>query len=252
MKPLKPCHVLALLAVLVAPTLAQADTPAASGCVIPSEFTEATTALPQVATALHPGGTLDILAVGSATVLGPGKSPAADGFPGRAAEALRAARPGIAVQVDVEGSRGISAAEQLDRIREALKRRPYNLVLWQTGTVEAVRNTSPGDFASTLAEGAELVTSAGADLILVDMQFSRFLRANANVDPYEEALQQAGSLPGVVLFHRYELMRSWVAEGRIDLERADRNNRQAVAEQMHVCLGRAIARLVLDGADKQP
>ena len=138
------------------------------------------------------------------------------------------------------------------RIRAELKRRPYNLVIWQTGTVEAVRNTSPGDFSNTLAEGAELVTAAGADLMLVDMQFSRFLRANANIDPYEEALQQASSLPGVVLFHRYDLMRSWVADGRIDLERADRANRQAVAEQMHLCLGRAVARLVLDGADRQP
>lgn len=238
---------LALLAFLAASPMAHAQTP----CGIPAEYTDATTSLPQVAAALQPGGALSILAVGSATVLGPDKAPAGTGFPNRAADALRTARPGVDVQVEVEGSRGLSAAEQLERIRAAMARKPFQLVLWQTGTVEAVRNASPTDFAATLAEGTEAITAAGADVVLVDMQFSRFLRANANVDAYEEALQQAGSQPGVVLFHRYDLMRDWAGEGRIDLERASRSNRIAMAEQLHACLGIAIARLVLDGAGKQ-
>jgi hypothetical protein len=114
--------------------------------------------------------------------------------------------------------------------------------------VEAVRNLSPGDFADTLADGASLVHGAGADLMLIDPQFSRFLHANANLDPYEQTLEQATGLPDVILFHRYELMRHWVSAGQIDLERTVRSDRQKTAALLHDCLGRALAQVILAGA----
>jgi hypothetical protein len=55
-------------------------------------------------------------------------------------------------------------------------------------------------------------------------------------------------MPGVTLFHRFELMRNWADRGTIDLERAAPSERKATNMHLHACLGRALARMVLAGA----
>ena len=119
------------------------------------------------------------------------------------------------------------------------------MVIWQTGTVEAVRNIASGQFYQTLSDGATAVNEAGADLVLVDPQFSRFLHANANLDPYNQALQQIAAQPDVILFRRFDLMRHWATEGQIDLERTQRGQRLKAVEALHACLGEALARMVI-------
>lgn len=246
----------------------------ADPCQAPDDAAGVVAALPKVATALHSGSVLDILAVGSATMFGPESSlapgtitsqalgsgaaaspaklftgPASDrAFPLQMAKALEAAVPGLAVNVTVRGGRSLLATDMLNLIRNELAMHHYDLVVWQTGTVEAVRNIPPGEFGQTLSEGAEAVAVAGADLVLVDPQFSRFLQTNSNLEPYEQGLQQLAAMPGVVLFRRYDLMRGWANDSQIDLERTPRSDRQKVIETLHACLGRHLARLVLDSA----
>ncbi|GAC1342829.1 MAG: hypothetical protein NVSMB18_17530 [Acetobacteraceae bacterium] len=245
-------------------------------CEAPDEAAGVVTALPHVATVLKAGAKLNVLAVGSATMFGPEAtlspgtvtSQSVSGaqassappfqmlsgqaselaFPKQMAKALEVAVPGADVQVTVRGGRGMSAAYMLALIRSSLASSTYQLVIWQTGTVEAVRNTPPGEFAQSLAEGAEAVQAAQADLVLIDPQFSRFLQTNSNLDPYEQAFQQMASLPGVLLFRRFDLMRSWVNDGLIDLERTAKSNRKHVVETLHSCLGAHLARMVLSGA----
>jgi len=234
---------------------------APSVCPPADESAMEAASLPHVAAALKPGGTLNILAVGSATVFGPESNSAADaagknaakpplqpsqtGFPWQAAHALEAAVRGLRVNVTVIGRRGLTASEMLDRLDEELPKKSYRLVLWQTGTVDAVQGQPPGDFYQTLADGAATVAAAGADLVLIDPQYSRFLEANANLAPYAAALQAAGGLPGVALFHRTALMRDWAESGDIDLERTAKADRPAAAIRLHACLGRALAAALL-------
>jgi acyl-CoA thioesterase-1 len=245
-------------------------------CEAPDDAAGVVTPLPHVAAALKPGSTLDVLAVGSASLFGPEASIAPGGATNQAvsgattagtppaqiitahpsdtsflkqmAKALEAAVPGAKVSVTVRGGRGLSAADQLSLLEDTLDHGHYSLVIWQTGTVEAVRNTPPSEFGQTLADGAARVESAGSDLVLIDPQFSRFLQTNSNIEPYEQAFQQLGSLPGVLLFRRFDLMRAWVNEGQIDLERTPKADRKHIVEQLHACLGLHLARMVLSGA----
>jgi len=231
-------------------------------------------ALPRVTAALK-SGTLHILAVGSATMFGPdaslqpgtvtsqslARTPVTASvppvqkldigtdaaFPFKMAAALNAAIPTLKVDVVLRGGRGLSAADMLSLINSELKTGVYQLVLWQTGTVEAVRNTPSGEFAQVLSEGVEAVEAAGANLVLIDPQYSRFLQTNSNLDPYTQALQQTAAMPGVVLFHRFDLMRAWANDGQLDLERTPRADRRKTVEMLHVCLGDHLARLVLAG-----
>ena len=168
-------------------------------------------------------------------------------FPRQMAKVLQAQIPGLVVDVVFRGGRGFSASDMLAQIREAVAGGSFQLVLWQTGTVEAVRNTPPGEFAEVLSDGAAAIEAAGANLILIDPQYSRFLQTNSNLDPYTQALAQTSSMPGVALFRRYDLMRIWASEGQIDLERTPRAQRLHTVQTLHACLGAALARMVTAG-----
>lgn len=213
--------------------------PAACGAT--DAYIDADDALPHVARAIR-GGQLSVLAVGSGTMAAANDE---GSFPNRMAAALRQARPGVTVRLTVRGGRGLTATNMIGTVRAELAHAHYDLVLWQTGTVEAVRGLSSSEFYDTLMDGAAAIGEASADLILIDPQYSRFLQANADLDPYEQSLQQAAALPSVVLFHRYELMRDWAESGRIDLERAGSDERAAANRMLHACLGESLARLVL-------
>ena len=243
-------------------------------CHATDDLAGAVSALPRVAAAMK-SGTMRVLAVGSATMFGPDATLAAGtvtsqslsrtpgvasvppaqtldtategAFPFKMAAALKTAVPGLQMDVVLRGGRGLSAADMLSLLRTELKNGPYQLVLWQTGTVEAVRNSPPGEFAQVLADGAESVEVAGANLVLIDPQYSRFLQTNSNLDPYTQALQQTAAMPGVALFRRFDLMRMWANDGVIDLERTPRTERRKTVEMLHSCLGETLARLVLAG-----
>jgi hypothetical protein len=232
-----------------APPLSAAQ--AAERCAVPSDLLDAGAAFPHVAGALRTRRAIDVLAIGSATMLGP-RGGTEGSFPYRMTALLRTAFPGVTVRLTVQSGRGLTAVNMLASLRTELAAHSYDLVLWQTATVEAVRNLPPDELFETLSDGAGRVRAANADLVLIDPQYSRFLRNNANLDPYLQVMQQAASLPDVVLFRRFDLMKYWVDNGQIDLERAGRGQRQNVADTLHDCLGLALAQMVTRGAAPRP
>jgi hypothetical protein len=154
----------------------------------------------------------------------------------------------VTFDLTVRGGRGMSAAEMLPLVKAQVQQTPTQLVLWQTGTVEAIRGMRPALMRQALRQGLDVIHAAGGSLVLLDPQFTRALRANTDVEPYETELQQVAALPGAALFHRYELTRFWVLQGRIDPERAAQDTREAELARLNVCLGQALARYVLSGA----
>lgn len=208
-------------------------------------------ALPHVGAALHLGGTLNVLAVGSAPLSPDAPKAAGPGMAAQMAHALEAAVPGLHVALTVRGGHALAATDLADAIRGELGHASYGLVLWQTGTVDAIREVPPDDFEQTLSDGAARVAAAHADLVLIDPQYSRFIEINANIEPYLGAMRAITTLPGVALFHRYEIMRDWADDGTIDLERSRREDRPAAAARLHLCLGRELARELLAAAGKR-
>ncbi len=249
--------------------------PVPAKCLLPDDAAGTPSPLPHVAAALQAGSTLNVLAIGSANLFRPEASlapgaliaqsvdgaasgtvpspqiitdaPSSTAFPQQMALTLERLVPGATVKMTVRGGRGLSASDQLKLMAETLEQGKYQLVLWQTGTVEAVRNFPPSEFAQILTEGVEKTSQAQADLVLVDPQFSRFLQTNSNIDPYEQAFSMVGSMPNVLVFRRFDLMRSWVNDGLIDLERTPKAGRLQAVEQLHACLGGQLARLVISG-----
>ena len=105
---------------------------ASAECAAPADILTSDEKLPEVAQALKSGHRLDVLAVGSATMLGP-RGATDESFPYRMAHFLRAAVPGADINVTVHGGRGLTAADMLGTMRKELASHRYDLVLWQTG-----------------------------------------------------------------------------------------------------------------------
>ena len=231
-----------VLALLVPP----ASPAAASTCDVPPELLEVALPLPATERALAEG-TLRVLVVGSASVLGPGSSTPGHAWPARLEASLREGRPDLRLEMKVLGGRGLTAADMLTMIEAAADPAPQ-LVIWQVGTVEAARGIEPDWLAGRLANGLEWMKERGIDAVLMDQQFSRFLRANADITAYQDTIRIAAAGQGAAVFPRYELMRFWADTDRIDLERAPRPRRAAMVDQLGECLGQTVSAFVLRGA----
>jgi acyl-CoA thioesterase-1 len=227
-------------------------------CDLPGDLILPADPLTHVAAALAKRNQVDILALGSGSTVGDSsgagggpamayKAPRAS-FPYRMVETLKTMRPPDRFELTVEGGRDMTAEAMLPILLRELAAHHYDLVLWQTGTVEAVHGLRPDRLREVLQEGADALANAQVDLVLVDPQFSRFMRANVDISPYETVLQQMTGNPDVTLFRRFDLTQLWIGSGRVDLEKASREQRDGTIALLNTCLGEALARYVLAGA----
>jgi len=195
-------------------------------------------------------GPLRVLVLGSGSITGPGASGAEASWPARLRTLLEARFPGRGVDVTIRGGRGVTVADHLALLRDGLGADPPSLVVWQAGTVEAVGGLDPDEMGEAMRQGAERIRRRGADLIIMDQQFSRFLRANTNIEPYRDKLRLVAAASGASFFSRYDLMLHWVDSGKVDMERAPRASRIALTDRLNDCLARALSDFIAQGVSE--
>jgi acyl-CoA thioesterase I len=219
----------------------------ATQCPSASGFTASDEKLEALAAAIRSGGPINVLALGSATTVSEDGRTSTVTFPYHMIDTLHAALPQVDFELTVKGGRGQTAQDMLSALDAELAEHRFPLVLWQTGTVEAVRGLRPDSMHAALDAGVQHVRARGGDTVLIDAIYSRALRANTEFDPYEQVMRQVADLPGVVLFQRYDLTRSWVEKGLLDVEKAAKPDRAMEMDTLHACVGRALAAFVLNG-----
>lgn len=218
------------------------------GCGAPAEWLESPP-LRATATGIATGR-LRILAVGSASVTGAGVTSPTAAWPIRLEAMLRERRPDLVLSFEVRGTRGATAADQWRLIDEALRAGQVDLVIWQAGMTEAVRGLPIDDMAAIIGQGLERLHARGVDAIIMGIQYSRFLRANAEVDPYRDALRVLAAAGHAGFFSRYDIMRAWADAGTVDMERAQRDRRAAEIDKLNDCLARALGAFIRDGVEE--
>lgn len=236
-----------LLVICAGPRQTAAAQTADTQCPEAADYVSPDSSLNYFAEAIRSGHPVNILALGS----GSSAMTEESGFLAQMMQALHAAKPNVVFRLTVRVRHGITAQEMLADLKQVLEERHYALVLWQTGTVDAVQDLQIDQFADSLQEGAQLITARDGNLVLIDQQFSRFLRANADLSPYTEAMEAVAALPGVVLFHRFGLMHSWVHAHALDLERTPTGQQAATVALLHHCLGQSLATFLLNGTAQQ-
>ncbi|MEA2909857.1 MAG: hypothetical protein QOJ15_1938 [Bradyrhizobium sp.] len=239
--------VLTMLAgfLITAPLRAE-DAPAA--CEVPDSLLSSESALPKVAEAVKGGHPLDILVIGSRS----STINTSDGtaYPGRLQAMLRERLPGVAVNLSVELQVKKTAEEVAGSFAKLVEAKKPTLVIWQTGTVDAMRSVDPDDFRSAVDDGVVALQNAGADVVLINLQYSPRTETMISVPPYLDDMRMVAQQHDVPLFDRFAIMRQWNDSGSFDLFSASHG--LELAKRVHDCLGRALSKFVIDAAHLAP
>jgi hypothetical protein len=234
---------LLLLALLVLAGPAWAELPAE--CLVAAHLVEPSYPLPKVAHALAEKK-FNVLVVGAGSSQLPGPNGAKHAYPARLQQALRDQLPGVEVSVatDIKASR--TAAEMVKALPAVLSSTKPALLVWQTGTTDAMRAVDPDQFSEALDAGINAAHAAGADVVLVNAQFSPRTESMIALSTYSEDMRWVALQQEVPLFDRFSIMRLWSDLGTFDLYSATK--KLDIAERVHDCIGQLLADLVIAAA----
>jgi hypothetical protein len=238
---------LTLLAGLLTAVPARAeDTPPT--CEVPAYMLTTESALPKVAEAIKSRRPLDILVVGSRS----STINTSDGsaYPGRLQAILSEKLPGVAVNVSVELQVKKTAEEVAVGFVKLVEAKRPTLVIWQTGTVDAMRSIDPDDFRGAVEDGVVALQKAGTDVVLMNLQYSPRTETMISAPPYLDNMRVVAQSHDVPLFDRFAMMRHWSEQGDFDLFSAAHG--LELAKRVHDCLGRALSKFVIDAARVNP
>ncbi len=179
-------------------------------CLPPKGGAKSMGSLPHVANKLASGDPVAIIAFGSSSTQGYGTTSPEFTYPNRLAAQLHRHYPGADITVINAGKGGEDAPEMMKRLQEEVIDKKPDLVIWQVGTNAVLRNLDPGATAKLVEDGVARVQAAGADLVLVDPQYSpRVTERAESASQMIKLLGRVADLRHVGIFPRFEVMREW-------------------------------------------
>jgi len=179
-------------------------------CLPPKGGAKSVGSLPHVANKLAAGQPVLIIAFGSSSTAGFGSSAPEFTYPNRLAAQLRRQYPTADITVLNRGNGGEDAPEMMKRLQTSVIDMKPDLVIWQVGTNAVLRNLDPTETAQMVEDGIGRIQAAGADLVLVDPQYSPAVNAKAeNAGRMVQLLSKVAALKHVGVFPRFEVMREW-------------------------------------------
>jgi hypothetical protein len=237
--------IIAFLAAIAFIDGAAAATPA-EDCDVPDSFISSDSDLTHVMSEIKDHQRLDISVIGSGSSSLPGPDGARFAYPAQLEDALGQRLPGNKVKVTAHVQSRELTKTMLDDLQKILADDQPALVIWQTGTSEALNGVEPEDFRSSLEDGIETIEKAGADVILMNMQYSPRTDPMLDVSTYADVMHWVAQQQGALLFDRLGIMHYWNDAGIFDLYAATKN--YDMARRVHNCIGRALASQIINAA----
>jgi hypothetical protein len=211
-------------------------------CAVPAYLLFGDYNLTSVSAAVRDSRRLDVLVVGTGSSILAGN----EAYPARLEQALTKRLPGIAVKVTTVAKTRQTADEMAKGLDKILGDVKPSLVIWQTGTVDAMRGVDPESFRTTLEKGLESLQAKGTDVVLMNMQYSPRTETMIALGSFVDNMRWVSQQRGVPLFDRLAIMRHWSEAGSFDMYATTKD--PAMAGKVHECIGRALAALVIEAA----
>jgi ABC-type amino acid transport substrate-binding protein len=213
-------------------------------CGVAAHFVHADAALTRVADSIAKTKTLKIVVVGTTSSTLPGANGEALAYPARLDVALRKKLPDVAVKVISLAKPRQTAADMAEGFAKVLKDEKPALVIWQTGTYDAMRGVGAENFQATLEAAVDKLQAGGSDVIFMNMQYSPRTEAVISVAPYADAIRWVALEHAVNVFDRQAVMRHWSELGTFDLLTATKS--LDTAAKVHDCFGSMLADLIVE------
>jgi len=179
-------------------------------CLPPKGGDSSVGSLPHVAAKLASGEPVVIVAFGSSSTTGFGTTSPEFNYPNRLAAQLHRQYPTADITVINRGQGGEDAPEEMKRLQVAVLDMKPDLVIWQVGTNAVLRGLDPAETADLVEQGIARIQAAGADLVLVDPQYSPKVYERAeSASQMVKLLGKVAALRHVGFFPRFQVMREW-------------------------------------------
>ena len=222
----------------------------ADPCAVPGYLLFGDSLLQRVNAAAKREKALNIVVLGGPSSSLPGPAGASFAFPARLEVALTGRLPNLKVSVTTDIKSRQTAADMVDTIEKLLADQKPNLVVWQTGTYDAVRGTDPEQFRAAVSDGVEKLQSGGVDVVLMNMQYSPRTDSIVAIGAYADGMRWVAREREVPVFDRLAIMRHWYDSGQFDLYAATKDMK--TAKSVHDCIGRTLAASIIDAARLEP
>lgn len=215
----------------------------ATTCEVTSELLTTDSVLDKVAEQVKSHHPLEVVVLGSgsSTLAGPDGPAAA--YPARLEFYLAQRLADVSVHVTTELHQRQTAEEAGEAIDKLVNGTKPTLVVWQTGTVDALRSVDPDDFRNAINDGVTALKSAGVDVILMNPQYNPQTETVISITTYLDAMRAVAQERDVPLFDRFAIMRHWNETGDFDLSITTRS--LALARGVHDCIGRVLADFIV-------
>jgi lysophospholipase L1-like esterase len=235
-----------LSATLVVMLLLGTAVPAAAArpglrCTAPNGVTRFTMTLPHTTRAIRRGDALVIVAIGSSSTEGVGASDPAHTYPAVLAEELRRRWPRLAVTVVNKGVSGELAEQTLARFAHDVL--PYHpqLVIWQTGSNQALVSEDVQGFENTVRRGIARLKATPMDVILMDPQYAPRVFERPRHKAMVDTIQKVGNDLKVAVFRRFAVMRHWVTSGQSKMDDVISRDQLHMNDASYHCIARLLA-----------
>ena len=220
-------------------------------CAAPHEMTRFTVRLPNTARAIRSGKELVILAIGSSSTEGVGASDGAHAYPALLAEELRRRWPQLSVTVINKGIGGELASQMLARFeRDVLPYHPQ-LVIWQTGSNQALRSGDIKEYSGTIREGISRLKAARVDIVLMDPQFAPRVLARPIHLLIVDSIGAVANDMKVAVFRRFAVMRHWISSGQYKVEDIISSDGLHMNDVSYSCIARLLADSVIAATERE-
>ena len=216
-------------------------------CDVAAHLVHADAELPRVAKAIAKSKSLTVVVAGTTSSTLPGAGGQALAYPARLEAALQKKLPSVAVKVISLAKPRQTAADMAEGFPKVLKDEKPALVVWQTGTADAMRGVGAEAFQGTLEAAVDKLQAGGADVIFMNMQYSPRTDAVISTTAYADAIRWVALEHALNLFDRQGIMRQWSELGTFDLLAATKS--LDTAAKVHDCLGRMLADLIVEAAN---
>ena len=161
-------------------------------------------------------GRLKILAMGSSSIEGAGASRPEFGFVPLLEAGLEQRLPGVEVTVINKGIGGETARETADRLAREIEAVDPDLVIWQLGTNDMLRDRPMDDVFADFRRGEGVLDRAGVDVLLIDPQRlpeattnPAFRGRNPALGEMARLIDLEGGRVGYAVLHRFAAMTAW-------------------------------------------
>jgi lysophospholipase L1-like esterase len=241
----RPTSLAAITAVaLLLPAIAAAESACPAYRPLPID-------LPHVRTAIRNNQEILIVALGSSSTAGARASDIGHSYPAMLQDDLAAALPDAHVAVVNRGIGGQDTQQEFDRIgADVLALRPQ-LVVWQAGANDTLRDLSPIRLRHLLTAGIAQLRAGGADVVLMDNQASPRLLHTQDFGTMESVMATVARDTATPLFGRDALMNAWRVEGYpyADFLAADGLHQN---DRGYACVAAMLAQSMLAGLHPAP